>query len=148
MLPTLFDVRRLVAMRRYLTRQGFALVVGRSQPFIGSYRASVFDPSGEYCGGFNAPDLRSLVDGLSELLQPDSPLLWHPAPSALAVRWAHLRIAYRSAAGSFVLGWSADGARPSLCLTGNLGAQPFTAYGSTAEALADFLSANLQTFEQ
>lgn len=148
MLPTLSDARRLVAMRRYLKRQGFALVVGRSQPFIGDYRASVFDPRGEYCGGFTAPHLAALVDGLSELLQPDSPLLWFPHPGPLAVRFAHLRTAYRARGGSFAVGWSVDMSRPSMFVEVSLSGEVGRAYRASAEDLADFLSQrlNLQTF--
>lgn len=131
-------------MRRYLKRQGFALVVGRTQPFIGAYRASVFDRSGEYCGGINAPDLRTLVDGLAELLQPDSPLLYAASDGgAMARRWGLLRIAYRQRGGTFALQWSPDGTRVPLAVVGSLGSVAFTYGAASVDALADLLSDNL-----
>ena len=74
MLPTLIDARRVVLLRRRLQRYGFSLVVGRFQPFVGDYRASIFDASGEYCAGVTASDLHALVNRLEQVV--DGLRLW------------------------------------------------------------------------
>ena len=110
------EVRRLVAMRRHVHRYGFRLVVGRVPAFIGPFNAALYDPAGEYCGAFTAPDLPTLVDGLAELLQPDGPLMYWPGgiTAEMVDTFRALRERFRAAGASFVVGWSRVGCAPAL----------------------------------
>ncbi len=110
------EVRRLCAMRRHVHRYGFRLVVARVPAFVGTFRASLFDPAGEYCGGMNAPDLPTLVDGLGELLQPDGPLLYWPGgiTSEMSETFRALRDRFRFLNAGFVVGWARAGCAPAL----------------------------------
>lgn len=135
------QVRRLVAMRRHVHRYGFRLVVSRVPAYVGPFRACLYDPSGEYCGGMTAPDLCTLVDGLGELLQPDGPLLYWPGgvTPEMADAFLSLRARFRVLRGSFVVGWSVVGCALPVFADVSLNGRSYRVPAASIWALAELL---------